>query len=395
MPVWHEATKQLVAEEKLVVLGLIQEQHAERARLYAQWKGFDFPILQDALTRNGQAAVPVAILIDEHGVVRNTRPRPNQIEQFVSQQFDVPSPSLDTIDKQKVMAQATAEQPVNTESVASWTNLGDAKLMWGKDSSSISAAINSYEKAIDLNPTGFLAASLDFRLGVAFRARYDSDDRRPDDFKKAVQSWTAALDANPNQYIWRRRIQQYGPRQSKPYPFYDWIEQTIADIKARGEIPVELKVPLSGSEVAKQQRQFQTEASDMKNPDPDEKLLEDGEGLINVRATAVPSSVKAGQTARVHVLFEAGLGKWNNEGQPMQVWINEPESGKLSKSAFEISNAGEANSNEPRRIEFEYQTSNDAEEPVKLSGFAVFNVCVDADGTCKFLRKNFTIVEES
>jgi hypothetical protein len=39
--------------------------------------------------------------------------------------------------------------------------------------------------------------------------------------QKAVQYWTMALDMDSNQYIWRRRIQQYGPRLEKPYSFYD------------------------------------------------------------------------------------------------------------------------------------------------------------------------------
>ena len=61
-------------------------------------------------------------------------------------------------------------------------------------------------------------------------------------FQRAIDAWGQALAIDPNHYIWRRRIQQYGPRLIKPYPFYDWVEQAAREIRARGETPVELAV---------------------------------------------------------------------------------------------------------------------------------------------------------
>ena len=90
MPVWQRETKQFVADEKVVVLGVIQEQHAERCRLYAQWKNFTFPIVQDAMTSNGLAVVPVVLFIDEHGIIQNRRPKPNQLKEFVATKFPKP-----------------------------------------------------------------------------------------------------------------------------------------------------------------------------------------------------------------------------------------------------------------------------------------------------------------
>ena len=51
--------------------------------------------------------------------------------------------------------------------------------------------------------------------------RHDSGFRRIGDFANAVNAWSQARNADPNQCIWRRRLQQYGPRLAKPYPFYD------------------------------------------------------------------------------------------------------------------------------------------------------------------------------
>lgn len=390
---WHEVTKKAVAADELVVLGIVQEQHAERARLYAQWKGFDFPILQDAMTCNGMAVVPVPVFIDEFGIVRNTRPRPNELQEFLSMKFEKPTTLAEPIDPKDHSIASLAKSAADNTTVASYINLGDAHLLWGSDSRATTAAISVYEKAASLKPSGYIAASLNFRLGVAYRARYDSDLQQSDDFSKAVAHWTAALEANPNQYIWRRRIQQYGPRQTKPYPFYDWVQQAIAEIKKRGETPIELKVPLSGSEVASGQRRFESLPSQLKNPDPENKLFLDPE-FIKTRLIVVPSRVKAGDVLRVHVEFEPAAGKWNNEGQPMQVWLNVKDRDAFSQSAFELNNAPTANSTEPRHIEFEYKTPRDAKETIELTGFAVYTVCVDEDGTCRFLRNNFAVKVE-
>jgi hypothetical protein len=88
VPVWHDKTKGWVRDGKLVLLGVTQEQHPERCRLFAQWKGFDWPILHDPINVLESSAVPVVVAIDEHGIVRSVRPRPETFErEFVGQAF--------------------------------------------------------------------------------------------------------------------------------------------------------------------------------------------------------------------------------------------------------------------------------------------------------------------
>jgi len=70
-------------------------------------------------------------------------------------------------------------------------------------------------------------------LGEAYRKRYESNFRQPEDFQKAVEQWSAALEIDPNQYIWCRRIQQYGPRLDKPYSFYDWSILSQRQVSSR------------------------------------------------------------------------------------------------------------------------------------------------------------------
>ena len=61
MPGWHDATEQLQQQGKLRMVGIIQEQHPDRCRLFMQWKGMDWPVLVDAENRLGVAVVPVIV----------------------------------------------------------------------------------------------------------------------------------------------------------------------------------------------------------------------------------------------------------------------------------------------------------------------------------------------
>jgi hypothetical protein len=94
VPVWHDTTRQLVKDGKLVLLGVTQEQHAERCRLFAQWKQFDWPILYDPINVLEADAVPVVVAIDEYGIVRSTRPRRESLaDEFVNQAFTDDAPA--------------------------------------------------------------------------------------------------------------------------------------------------------------------------------------------------------------------------------------------------------------------------------------------------------------
>ena len=63
MPGWHEATKQLQQDGKVQMVGIIQEQHPDRCRLFMQWKQMDWPILVDSLDLLGVSGVPLTVAI--------------------------------------------------------------------------------------------------------------------------------------------------------------------------------------------------------------------------------------------------------------------------------------------------------------------------------------------
>ena len=80
MPVWYERVRPLVEAGALQIIGIVQEQHPDRAQLYQQWKGLDFPILWDPFGLSGVEAVPDLTAVDEHGVIRIARPAPKLFE---------------------------------------------------------------------------------------------------------------------------------------------------------------------------------------------------------------------------------------------------------------------------------------------------------------------------
>ena len=61
MPGWHEATRELRADGRVAMVGIVQEQHPDRARLFMQWKQMDWPLLVDALDRLDVTLVPLTL----------------------------------------------------------------------------------------------------------------------------------------------------------------------------------------------------------------------------------------------------------------------------------------------------------------------------------------------
>jgi hypothetical protein len=273
---------------------------------------------------------------------------------------------------------------------------GDQQLKTGK----VNAGISSYNTALQMAKSSAeealpqLVPAICFRLGAAYRAKFDTDaEQDPQDFATAAKYWTMALNGNPNQYVWRRRIEQYGPRNIKPYPFYDWVDLANTEIKNRGEQPVDQKVELSGAEIAQPAKGAISANKDAENPDPESEItkFDSNQPLVGCSAIVVPSQIEAGKSVRVHLKFAIAKGaQWNNESSPMQIWLNVSETGVLSQQLFEISEAPQPNSTETRTIEFEYQTNKGVTD-VELTGFVLVNVCTEDEGQCLFRRRDFTI----
>lgn len=391
MPGWHKDVKDVVASGELVILGVTQEQHAERCQLFSQWQQFDWPILHDPINLLMSKAVPIVVAIDEHGVVRKRGPKADWVRgEFLSTAYPAPAAAeLNQFEKAvRQDIKRLQEQANAAKSSAAYTALGDALTLWQREE--VDGAVDAYNAALQQDESN---AVTHFRLGVALRRRHDSAHRQQSDFARGVTHWTAALSMDPNQYIWRRRIQQYGPRLDKPYPFYDWVEQAITEVKQRGETPAELQVALSGAEIAMPAKTFSAvnkNSTTTSNPDPKNRIRRDRAQFVLMNVASVPAKIEPGENIRLHLEFRlTGKAVWNNESEPLRVWLDSTDGWQPERRLIACEQIpGAAESKEVRRIEVEFKSASNAKDE-SLRGYALYYICDKASGTCMLRRQDF------
>lgn len=402
------------------MVGVIEEQHPERARLFMQWKGMEWPLLVDALNLLEVPFVPITLLVDEDGKARRAprlRSR-EEIEKLVRaflNEGDAPGDAEPTADRESSESEPVESPsalptrsvgvPLHpaTDDAAGWRDYG-RRLFLTRGDDGLDKAIAAYERALELDPED-PGGWGHFRLGVLLRGRYDSPHREAGDFQAAVDRWRAALDRDPNNYIFRRRIQQYGPRLDKPYPFYDWVETAREEIRARGEEPVELTVLPGGAEIARPAGEGDEKkvATSPAQPDPEGRIRRDPGELVKVETTVVPGTRAPDDgtagAMRAHLAFrpEDELRvHWNNEAEGLTVWLEPGEGVEVEPRRMTVPNPAETLSRETRRVDFEVEVpetgdSGKSDGDVRIPGYALYYVCEDVDGTCLYRRQDLEV----
>ncbi len=371
MPGWHEKTAELQAQGRLQLAGIVQEQHPERARLFMQWKQMSWPVMVDSLNLLGVEVVPITLLIDEAGVVQAVNPDAGALERFLGREPAEAEPAFT----------ATRPEPLKqAEDLFHWGSRSD-----------LHRVVEIYRSALERQPDDAPSA---FRLGVALRRRYDSPERQEGDFQASVRAWQQALDLNPNQYIWRRRIQQYGPRLDKPYPFYDWVPRARREIAERGGTPVALPVEPSGAEFASPGDFGTGSAAAAGEPDAEGRIHRDEKGFVLLESTVVPDRLEPGGTARVHLAFRPNAeiqAHWNNEVGGLVVWLRPPDGWQVDARVHDVAGPPAPVSLETRRVEFEVRVPGGPLRDEGIPGYALYYVCEDVGGTCLYRRRDFVV----
>jgi hypothetical protein len=339
-----------------------------------QWQAMDWPIMVDSLNLLGVSAVPITLFIDENGVIRKVGPDPDELDSFL------------TLEVEPASLAESSEQPGN--GVYELRDAADEMYLW-KSPDALDEVIRLYrlvsaEKSTD--PETY------FRLGVALRRRYESDYGRREDFMRAVEAWGSALELDPNQYIWRRRIQQYGPRLEKPYPFYDWVQRARDEISSRGQVPVALPVEPGGAEFAKPTKVFVVDTS-VEEPDPKGRIVRDS-GLVSSEVVSVPARIWAGDSVRFHVSLRpdpARKAHWNNEVEDLKLWVAPPEGWSVDRNGQGFPNPAAEVSQETRTVEFEMSCPAEASGQYQIPAYALYYVCEDVKGTCLYRRLDISL----
>ncbi len=408
---WQETIKPYVESGDLAVIGVVQEQHSDRAKLYAQWRGLHWPIFVDSLNLLDLSVVPIPVAIDASGVVRHERIRPQDIvKKFV--EADYPATAVPKGYK-RTAGSAPDHLYMQAESLQTakaWRDLGDACFLASRGlepartlaAQNNFSALEAYQKAVKIDPADGRAQ---FRLGVTLRSRYDSSHRRFGDAQAAVEHWGLALAIDPNQYIWRRRIQQYGPRLDKPYNFYFWVNQARTEIEARGETPVVLSAEPVGSEIAPPAKgtrppsrglePARTSARVSRCGSPADRIQRDTRHFVSIEPVVTPARVRPGHLVRARLTFrvnEKSRPYWNNEAEDLVLCLDPPKNVAVGEGPLTYPNPNEPETQEDRAVEFEIAVGETAKTgPLEIPAYALYYVCENKGGKCRYLRQDMTV----
>ena len=306
MPGWHKATAKEQQAGAVRVVGIIQEQHPDRCRLFMQWKSMDWPVMVDSLNELELTGVPITLFIDEKGIIQGTRVQPQDLQQFLTTE----GPE---------QGELTRFAPTKDYEEA-LRGYADSLFKWG-GTEKLDETIRIYTTLTAQQPDD---GRNWFRLGVSYRARFDRGKGAVSDFSAAIESWRRALELDPNQYIWRRRIQQYGPRLDKPYPFYDWVTQARSELMVAGQQPLSLLVEPGGAEIAHPlgQSTLQQRSKDSEEPDPRGRVYRDEEGYIQIESVVAPDTSEKQAAFRVHLIFGQIIAKAHGiTKRSLMVWL--------------------------------------------------------------------------
>jgi len=370
------------------------EQHPDRARLFMQWHEMGWPVLWDPFNILEYPVVPVTYLLDAAGRVLLIQPLLERIDEIQRRILDHPAGPADEPepdDLATVISPEITSTPAADAGPITWSDHAVSLAIWGgadRLDEAVAAARRAEERSVD--PVVW------FRLGVVLRMRYDSADRQSGDFAAAVAAWTRALDTDPNQYIWRRRLQQYGPRLAKPYPFYDWVPKARHDIESRGGQPTELVVEPHGAEFAEPATEVTSGAQvePVAEPDPDARVQADRKGLVDVETVLIPPVPRPGEAVRVHLILTPNHtldAHWNNEAGYSELWVNPPQGWPLDQN-HQLLPVGPGDvSDESRHLEFEVKVPESPDTDDTLTGYLLYYACEGATGVCVYRRQDLHI----
>ena len=93
----------------------------------------------------------------------------------------------------------------------------------------------------------------------------------------------------------------------------------------------------------------------------------------------LPPNAKPGEVVRLRFICRLNSAKWNDEGEALTITVP----GKVTNASL-VSKEGKV-----RVLECDYVI------PAKKTGvvwaYALYDVCTDADGTCRYLRQNIPL----
>jgi tetratricopeptide (TPR) repeat protein len=394
VPIWFEKAKPFVADGKLAVLGVAHEQYADRCRLFAQWKGVDWPILHDPLNMVRVESLPLVVGIDEHGIVRDVGDDPDKLgESFVGKEFAAPKKPPTAGSDQLPDPRITRRTASEARSAKGWRKHADALVLAGQPAQ-LKEAIETYLRVLKMADDD---ADASFRLGVTYRIRYDRPDHQNGDFQAAIDAWRKAVELQPENQVFTARLLQYGPSVDRPGQFYAWIAEAEKAVKQKGETPVKLSVEPTVMELAHPAGKSAGESEPASKDDPGDKAKKDGDNLVRVEQAVVRGIGDRGErVAVVYVAFRPDADRnvrWDASA-PLLLWISKPKTGKLSREFVEYTAGPQSSAEGVRTLCFEIELPKQSKALPTIEAHAVYSVNPGQDGKPQLLQQDIQIKPE-
>lgn len=409
LPQWHERIEPWRAGGELRVLGVAQEQHPDRALLFTRWKEIDWPILWDPFGRTGSHELPHLVVADAHGIVLALDPEPQRLSEVLRacvKASAAPAPREAAAPRGGGSdgEPAVVAEPGEAASPALATPAAPTPLA----ALAALAALEQGERPLSPHVETLVQDALErpsdgraqFRAGVALCLRHDSDERHPGDLQQALDLWRCALEREPGRILWRRRLEQYGPRVEKPFSFYGWVDVARRKIMGRGGGTLELAVEPTETEKAQPRRAF---ADPLRpEPDPGRAVEPDAAGWLVLEPAVAfapppaPGEERSGPRSANLLLAlrpDAAQGiRWDNEAGEMRLWVGSgvPPGWKLSERLFTRLPYGPQTSAEERRYEIELELPADGPQAAEIGGYVLFHARA-ADGASGQRRHEFVV----
>ena len=105
--------------------------------------------------------------------------------------------------------------------------------------------------------------------------------------------------------------------------------------------------------------------------------------------------VAPGEVARVYFVLRpnaAVQAHWNNEVDPLLVWVTPPDGWQVDRNGLTTTPPPEAVSSETREVQLEVKVPPEADGPRGiLSAYSLYYVCEDVDGVCLYRRQDLSV----
>lgn len=321
LPAWEKFAKGL-AKDDAVFVGVVHDQYLDRAALFVKWKHISFPAYHDSLNIADARRMARAVCVDEYGIVRHIARSPDGLmEGFVNKKFAYDRvqvrPPLKELPNFKHTKRIASEARESFE----YIEHGDACLF---DPAPVlmAEAIDAYELALTKTPTDGMAA---FRLGCAYRMRFDSATREAGDLRKSFDAWSVAARLDPKNEVTTRRLLQYAAPSDKPANSCGWIVEAMRAVEGATlesmPWPIEIAAPSDSFKAC-----AQTAVAPPKGVDSVSMKVDSG--IIRAANPKVPGLVNV-----VIALFPGGAV---DDGQPVRIWVTPPEGVQVSDRVLEV-----------------------------------------------------------